>query len=270
MPNLLKVGYTTRTVKERIQELSSTGVPGKFVVEFYCEVDNASHLEKTVHTKLSKHRYDKEFFQCTLVIAVQAAKEALLSGGYSVFDSGGRSSKVYITDQEKEKIQHAKDERRHGDEIAARAKEDRDKKIKVLEQKFMQLAPVVENAVIRHCSHGKHGTLKGIAMLGLVVTAPFHLGLGLALADKFAPCSLDDGISTAKKLSKAEAANAREFFGVIQELKALDALMQIAGIYYKNSQSKGYLIRYENTSCDAYDVSGLMIGVFSGLGLYPK
>lgn len=268
MPNLLKVGYTTRTVKERIQELSSTGVPGKFVVEFYCEVDNAFHLEKTVHTKLSKHRYDKEFFQCTLVIAVRAAKEALLSGGYCVFDSGGRSSKVYITDQEKEKIQHAKDERRRSDEIAARAKEDRDKKVKVLEQQFMQLAPVVEDAIARHCSLGKHGTLKGIAWLGLVVTAPFHLGLGLALADKFNPCSLDDGMSTAKKLSREEVANVREFSTVVSEIKASGALMQVAGKYYENSQSKGgLLICYENGS---YDVSGIMIGVFRGLGLSPK
>jgi T5orf172 domain len=34
MPNLFKIGFTTRTIKERIQELPSTGVPGVFEVDF--------------------------------------------------------------------------------------------------------------------------------------------------------------------------------------------------------------------------------------------
>jgi len=269
MPTLLKVGYTTRTIKERIQELSSTGVPGKFVVEFYCEVDNARHLENTVHKKLSKHRYDKEFFKCTLIVAVQATKDALLTGGYSVFDSGGRSSKVYISDQEKEIMQRAEAERRHSHEMAARAKEDRNRKINILKQRFMRLAPVIESAVTRHCAHGKHEALKGIAMLGLAVTAPFHLGLGLALVDKFSPSSLDDGTNTAKKLSRDEVVNVRNFFEVIGEIKALDAFMQVAGSYYENSQSEGkfLLICYESGT---YDVSSFMRGVFQELGLYPK
>lgn len=267
MPNLLKVGYTTRTIKERIQELSSTGAPGKFEVEFYCEVDNAPHLEKNIHSKLSKQRYDKEFFQCTLVIAVRAAKEALLAGGYSVFDSGGRSRKVFITDQERAEMQRALEERRRSEEMAAREKEAREIKIKNIEKRFMQLAPVVENAVRRHCSLGKHELIKGIGMLGIALTAPFHLGLGLALVDKFSPPSLDDGINTAKKLSREEVANVREFFGIVQELRSLDALSQIARNYCNIPNHKDtYLLEY-SPSHYQYSVSGLMQGVFHELGL---
>ena len=45
MPNLLKIGFTTRTLDERVGELSSTGVPTPFEVEFFVEVDYASNLE---------------------------------------------------------------------------------------------------------------------------------------------------------------------------------------------------------------------------------
>ena len=173
-------------------------------------------------------------------------------------------------------MQRAENERRRSDEMVARAKEVRDGKIKSLEQRFIQVAPVVESAITRHCSLGKHGTIKGIGMFGLVLTAPFHLGLGLALADKFDPCELDDGIYTAKKLSREEVANVREFYGIAQQLKALDALSQVAGNYYRNHAGPvnrhvkgGYLISYEN-SYGTYYLSGLINGVFSGLGLLTK
>src|SRR5260370_476878 len=64
MPGLLKIGYTTRTLDERIRELSSTGVPTKFELEFYCIVDNVHLFESAIHHKLQQCRFQKQFFGC--------------------------------------------------------------------------------------------------------------------------------------------------------------------------------------------------------------
>ena len=280
MPRLIKVGFTTRSIEERIQELSSTGVPGRFEVEFYCGVDNASSLERAVHSKLSKHRYKKEFFRCDLEVAVRFAKEALLAGGHSVFATGGRSRNAFITDQEREELRRTdKDRRRNEAAVARRNKarereirrldEARAREIRRLEQKFLQLAPVVERAVRSHCALGKHETIKTIGKIALAFT-----GVGLLLFHKISPPAFDDGLKTAKKLSKENIGNAREFFGVVQELRSLDAFSPIAERYYKNQRyynsksaksEQQFLIEQQR---EKYDVSSLFMGVFHGLKQY--
>ena len=66
MPGLLKIGYTTTAVEARIAELSNaTGVPTKFAVEAFFEVEDPARLEKRIHQSLQKHRIRKqrEFFR---------------------------------------------------------------------------------------------------------------------------------------------------------------------------------------------------------------
>jgi hypothetical protein len=55
MPGLIKIGYTTRNIDERIFELSSaTGVPEHFILE-YIYLSNSPHiLEKRIHQILGK------------------------------------------------------------------------------------------------------------------------------------------------------------------------------------------------------------------------
>lgn len=71
MPNLVKIGYTTRTAKERAEELyrdrngkAITGVPTSFDVahEEFC--DNPKELETLIHQELDEFRFnkDREFF----------------------------------------------------------------------------------------------------------------------------------------------------------------------------------------------------------------
>ena len=71
MPNLVKIGYTTRTAKERAEELykdrngnAVTGVPMRFDVahEEFC--DNPRELETLIHQELADLRpnKDREFF----------------------------------------------------------------------------------------------------------------------------------------------------------------------------------------------------------------
>jgi hypothetical protein len=52
IPNLLKIGYTKRTVVQRIEELMTTGVPGAFEIEFFAEVEHARQLERDIHRKV--------------------------------------------------------------------------------------------------------------------------------------------------------------------------------------------------------------------------
>jgi hypothetical protein len=68
IPGLVKVGKTNRTPSERSQELSSTGVPGQWIVEFSIFTPNCTALELAAHTVLGQQRVssDREFFRVTV------------------------------------------------------------------------------------------------------------------------------------------------------------------------------------------------------------
>jgi hypothetical protein len=73
MPNLLKIGFTTRQVEERVAELStSTGVPGPFVIEGVFPSSNPEQHESAVHEALALARVEsKEFFRIDLAEAIR-------------------------------------------------------------------------------------------------------------------------------------------------------------------------------------------------------
>lgn len=70
MPELYKIGFTTRAVEERIQEANqpNTWIPTPFVYEFYKFVVNPEQKEKTIHKILAKERivHNREFFRVDL------------------------------------------------------------------------------------------------------------------------------------------------------------------------------------------------------------
>ncbi len=69
IPNLLKIGKTTRSVDQRVKELSaSTGVPTPFVIESVFITDDCAFAEKCIHEALSDLRVskDREFFNCSV------------------------------------------------------------------------------------------------------------------------------------------------------------------------------------------------------------
>ena len=72
MPDLFKIGFTNRDVKDRAQELSAaTGVPVPFEVEYYCLTRDVEIVEAEVHKRLSKYQQPgKEFFSVSLALAV--------------------------------------------------------------------------------------------------------------------------------------------------------------------------------------------------------
>lgn len=79
MPGLIKIGFTTRTVEERIAELNSmTGVPAPFVLEAYFTSSKPAADETAVHTRLAPFRLaNKEFFNCSVDDAIEAVEKVL-------------------------------------------------------------------------------------------------------------------------------------------------------------------------------------------------
>src|SRR5881409_3827309 len=74
MPGLVKIGQTTRTVEERVAELSaSTGVPTPFVIEAAFASVHPWADETRVHTHLAAYRYmrQREFFRLYPVQALE-------------------------------------------------------------------------------------------------------------------------------------------------------------------------------------------------------
>jgi len=74
MPNLVKIGYTDATPKERLQSINAaTGVPEKFSIIYERKIESAQKIESKIHTTLHKFRFktNKEFFVLTEKLAIE-------------------------------------------------------------------------------------------------------------------------------------------------------------------------------------------------------
>jgi T5orf172 domain len=74
MPELVKVGYSTKDPEMRAQELADTGTPHAYVVEFDVLVENPRELEQKAHAQLADFREKKEWFRCSVTQAISAIK----------------------------------------------------------------------------------------------------------------------------------------------------------------------------------------------------
>lgn len=89
MPDMIKIGKTTRSTSERAEELSkATGLPTPFIVVYEQLFEDCNEAEEFVHTHLEKkgHRVsaNREFFNCPVSVAVKAialAPNAIDSSG---------------------------------------------------------------------------------------------------------------------------------------------------------------------------------------------
>lgn len=81
--NIYKVGYTTRNLKNRLNELYNTSIPTPFKVEFAKYVDNASDSEKLIHKYLTDYRVNnkREYFKIELN-KIHTLFELCLSGSF--------------------------------------------------------------------------------------------------------------------------------------------------------------------------------------------
>ena len=73
VPDLVKVGYTSRDPRTRAAELSNvTGVPGKWIVYHSWKIENQYEAEQQVFAELKQHRETGEFLKLRPRDAVEA------------------------------------------------------------------------------------------------------------------------------------------------------------------------------------------------------
>ena len=79
-PGYLKIGFTERSVEERVIELeAATGVMSGFKIEYAALVENPRQVENYIHKKLSTHREEKnkEFFRIETELAIKEIKNII-------------------------------------------------------------------------------------------------------------------------------------------------------------------------------------------------
>lgn len=78
MNGVYKVGYTTRSVFKRAEELSlGTGVPDSYSPAYYLESSEVRLLERRVHQSLLNYRVSpfREFFRCPMRLIIECIRE---------------------------------------------------------------------------------------------------------------------------------------------------------------------------------------------------
>lgn len=72
LQNLVKIGFTTKSPKDRANELSGTGVPSRFVVAYSIYVTDCAAVEAQVHNLFAnqRHNADREFFEIDATTAI--------------------------------------------------------------------------------------------------------------------------------------------------------------------------------------------------------
>jgi hypothetical protein len=78
MPNLVKIGKTTKSAVERAKELSSgTGVATPFHVAYELAVSDCDVAERLLHERLASHRIssDREFFAIDVREAIERLRQ---------------------------------------------------------------------------------------------------------------------------------------------------------------------------------------------------
>ena len=73
----VKIGQTSKDARLRRKQLSTTGVPDDFVLEYQALVWDFRRQEKYIHRKLGKVRHSnkKEFFETSVSDAITAIRE---------------------------------------------------------------------------------------------------------------------------------------------------------------------------------------------------
>ena len=99
LPNLVKIGRTTKEPNIRAAELSSTGTPGRFIVAYSVLVDNCVEIESEMHSIFSKQRHtnDREFFDLDSPTAIDKLNEITKDRKVSELVSTGTSESVFAT-----------------------------------------------------------------------------------------------------------------------------------------------------------------------------
>ena len=83
LPGLVKIGFSTKEPAIRAVQLSGTGLPYPYVVEYDVLVHGPLEVEQAVHKHLKAlgQHEAKEFFRVTVTVAVQTIREVIETQG---------------------------------------------------------------------------------------------------------------------------------------------------------------------------------------------
>jgi hypothetical protein len=104
MPELLKIGYSTKDPSLRVQELNTTGLPHPFCVEYDALVVGPREVEQAVHAHLKSHHEAKEFFRVTVHTAVSAIRAVIAAQGKEIVVDQTTSSSTSQTGRAQSEI----------------------------------------------------------------------------------------------------------------------------------------------------------------------
>lgn len=75
MPDIIKIGYSTKDPSLRADELAGTGLPHAFVVEYDALIIEPRDVEQQVHQQLREFHEGKEFFRIAVRQAIECIRQ---------------------------------------------------------------------------------------------------------------------------------------------------------------------------------------------------
>ena len=141
VPDLVKFGFSTRDPHNRATELSTpTGVPGRWTVHHYWEVEEGFAVEQAIFKRLNAHRLERqEFFRLPPNDAVRVISEQLRIVGTNPVEKARLEAEAQTRARQEAADQRAKE--REAQLAKRQALEER--KRKILQQMKEEQAPVL-------------------------------------------------------------------------------------------------------------------------------
>lgn len=152
MPGLVKVGMSRKLPQDRAEEMGAhEALPAPMVVEYYVLVEGTPRdVERAAHRRLAAHGIGKEWFKCSVDIAVAAIQfEAGERKRYERFAHVDRLRSEQALRKLEQARQAAETERQRNDTI----KSEREKAKGYIQTEFRRLEPLARSAYGRHTSH---------------------------------------------------------------------------------------------------------------------
>lgn len=135
MPGLVKVGFSSKDPDLRASELSHTGSPYPYVVDYEVLTEHPRDIEQQVHRKLSACREGREWFRCTSEFAVSVVQQIVGDG--AIVESFKRADRLKA-----EEIHRQHEAERKGQERAEARWQEQERQIRnTYEQQLQQAFP---------------------------------------------------------------------------------------------------------------------------------
>ncbi len=164
MPNLYKVGYTTRKSQDRANGLNieaGTGMPGKYKVLYEKETISPYQVEQYAHRLLKDKKFGKEWFKCSNInICVNAINEAYhnVGGARKELEALRRAEeeKKAIMEAEKRQIER---ESQEFERVKAKYNTALDKYNKIYDEECEQAHIKCKDYTYRYCMIILYGSM---------------------------------------------------------------------------------------------------------------